>query len=56
MRILGDWNWYLPKWLEWLPRVGTEDEAASAFGPADRDAPAEPPAADPDKKPVAAPV
>ena len=24
MRVLGDWNWYLPKWLEWLPRVGTE--------------------------------
>ncbi len=22
MKLLGDWNWYLPKWLEWLPRVG----------------------------------
>jgi len=21
MKLLGDWNWYLPKWLEWLPRV-----------------------------------
>ena len=20
MKLLGDWNWYLPKWLEWLPR------------------------------------
>ena len=20
MKVLGDWNWYLPKWLEWLPR------------------------------------
>jgi uncharacterized membrane protein YdfJ with MMPL/SSD domain len=19
MKLLGDWNWYLPKWLEWLP-------------------------------------
>jgi len=19
MQVLGDWNWYLPKWLEWLP-------------------------------------
>jgi uncharacterized membrane protein YdfJ with MMPL/SSD domain len=19
MKVLGDWNWYLPKWLEWLP-------------------------------------
>jgi RND superfamily putative drug exporter len=23
MKLLGDWNWYLPKWLEWLPRVGS---------------------------------
>jgi uncharacterized membrane protein YdfJ with MMPL/SSD domain len=21
MRLLGDWNWYLPSWLEWLPRL-----------------------------------
>ena len=20
MRVLGDWNWYLPRWLEWLPQ------------------------------------
>ena len=20
MKLLGDWNWYLPKWLEWLPK------------------------------------
>jgi uncharacterized membrane protein YdfJ with MMPL/SSD domain len=20
MTLLGDWNWYLPRWLEWLPR------------------------------------
>jgi uncharacterized membrane protein YdfJ with MMPL/SSD domain len=20
MKLLGNWNWYLPKWLEWLPR------------------------------------
>ncbi|HEY1273688.1 MAG TPA: MMPL family transporter [Thermoleophilaceae bacterium] len=20
MTLLGDWNWYLPKWLEWLPQ------------------------------------
>ncbi|MCW2985293.1 MAG: family transporter, partial [Conexibacter sp.] len=19
MKLLGDWNWYLPRWLEWLP-------------------------------------
>ena len=21
MTLLGDWNWYLPRWLEWLPRI-----------------------------------
>jgi RND superfamily putative drug exporter len=24
MRLLGDWNWYLPKWLEWLPKLNVE--------------------------------
>ena len=24
MKVLGDWNWYLPTWLEWIPHVGTE--------------------------------
>jgi RND superfamily putative drug exporter len=24
MKLLGDWNWYLPKWLEWLPRLETD--------------------------------
>jgi hypothetical protein len=24
MKLLGDWNWYLPKWLEWLPKVNVE--------------------------------
>jgi RND superfamily putative drug exporter len=22
MTLLGDWNWYLPRWLEWIPHVG----------------------------------
>jgi len=26
MTLLGDWNWYLPRWLQWLPR-------ASVHGP-----------------------
>jgi RND superfamily putative drug exporter len=25
MKLLGDWNWYLPKRLEWLPHVGPGD-------------------------------
>ena len=27
MKLLGDWNWYLPKWLEWLPQVGAANGA-----------------------------
>jgi RND superfamily putative drug exporter len=25
MKPVGDWNWYLPRWLEWLPRLGRHD-------------------------------
>jgi uncharacterized membrane protein YdfJ with MMPL/SSD domain len=21
MKMLGDWNWYLPSWLEWIPQI-----------------------------------
>jgi RND superfamily putative drug exporter len=24
MTLLGDWNWYLPRWLEWLPKLEHE--------------------------------
>jgi len=24
MKLLGDWNWYLPRRLEWLPRLSRE--------------------------------
>ena len=27
MKLLGDWNWYLPSWLEWLPRVAQAQDA-----------------------------
>jgi RND superfamily putative drug exporter len=27
MKLLGDWNWYLPKWLDWLPRLEHEPAA-----------------------------
>jgi RND superfamily putative drug exporter len=37
MKLLGDWNWYLPSWLEWLPHLGGEGDMP---GP-----PADPPAA-----------
>jgi RND superfamily putative drug exporter len=28
MKLLGDWNWYLPSWLQWLPRLGPSDSEA----------------------------
>jgi RND superfamily putative drug exporter len=47
MKLLGDWNWYLPRWLQWLPRfdvsepgVTVETEPAPASTPAARVAPA----------------
>ena len=35
MKLLGEWNWYLPKWLEWVPDLSSEapeitDEAPAA--------------------------
>ena len=27
MQLLGRWNWYLPRWLEWLPRIQIEAKA-----------------------------
>jgi len=24
MTLLGDWNWYLPGWLQWLPHMEVE--------------------------------
>jgi RND superfamily putative drug exporter len=32
MKLLGDWNWYLPEWLQWLPQA-TPDEGASMEAP-----------------------
>jgi RND superfamily putative drug exporter len=35
MKLLGDWNWYLPRWLEWLPRLQVEALSSRAgAGPA----------------------
>ena len=36
MKLLGEWNWYLPRWLEWLPRFEAEAAPGSAAsaGPA----------------------
>jgi RND superfamily putative drug exporter len=39
MRLLGDLNWYLPGWLEWLPKIDIEghDAAAEVDGAAEQD-------------------
>ena len=37
MKLLGDWNWYLPRWLEWLPHFehgGSAEEAKAPPAPA----------------------
>jgi hypothetical protein len=36
MKLLGDWNWYLPRWLDWLPKLehGEPTEARKAPAPA----------------------
>jgi uncharacterized membrane protein YdfJ with MMPL/SSD domain len=41
MKLLGDWNWYLPSWLEWLPQVGT-GEAQPTEQPAQSHRPGQP--------------
>ena len=28
MKLLGDWNWYLPSWLQWLPRFDLSEADA----------------------------
>lgn len=30
MRLLGDRNWYLPRWLEWLPKIDVEGHEPTA--------------------------
>ncbi len=42
MELLGDWNWYLPRWLEWLPNVSVEGHVPPALQPEPGDAPALP--------------
>jgi hypothetical protein len=43
MKLLGDWNWYLPRWLDWLPRTSHEastprrDTPTGALAPATSD-------------------
>jgi RND superfamily putative drug exporter len=34
MKLLGEWNWYFPRWLEWLPRLDVEAARHSGHGKA----------------------
>ena len=34
MKLLGEWNWYLPRWLRWLPRLEAGEQAGSDTAPA----------------------
>ena len=33
MKLLGDWNWYLPSWLEWLPKGPAPEGPGPDFEP-----------------------
>ena len=33
MKLLGDWNWYLPTWLQWLPNLSVEGGPAAPQEP-----------------------
>jgi RND superfamily putative drug exporter len=48
MKLLGKANWYLPKWLAWLPRIG--------LGESEEDIPAAAGVPSPHGKPAAIPV
>ena len=30
MKLLGRWNWYLPRWLEWMPRLEAREPSLPA--------------------------
>jgi putative drug exporter of the RND superfamily len=57
MELLGDWNWYLPRWLEWLPNVSVEGRQPAALPDAPKqDADVAGPQATPAQRPDAVPA
>jgi len=34
MKLLGEWNWYLPRWLDWLPAPASESGPSRLRRPA----------------------
>jgi uncharacterized membrane protein YdfJ with MMPL/SSD domain len=45
MKLLGDWNWYLPRWLQWLPDLSHEAPVKRPSTPRGGHGPAPEPAA-----------
>jgi RND superfamily putative drug exporter len=35
MALLGDWNWYLPRWLSWLPKPGAPGGPGGVAAPSE---------------------
>ena len=35
MALLGEWNWYLPRWLDWLPELHVEGDPEATEAPVD---------------------
>jgi len=50
MKLLGAWNWYLPRWLQWLPHLSIE--GAPQVGPAPVPGPDGGPAGPPPSEPA----
>jgi uncharacterized membrane protein YdfJ with MMPL/SSD domain len=44
MKLLGDWNWYLPRWLQWIPELDVEGNGGEKPHRAPRLTPAPSPA------------
>jgi RND superfamily putative drug exporter len=36
MKLLGDWNWYLPRWLQWLPGAPQRERTRCKATPVQR--------------------
>jgi len=39
MKLLGEWNWYMPRWLEWLPSLTPEQRTEPEPAPQRRPVP-----------------
>ena len=33
MKLLGEWNWYMPRWLEWVPKLTPEARRSATTRP-----------------------